>query len=45
MGERRNLYWLMVGMPAGNRSLGRPRSRLIDNIKMGLLGIGLGGVN
>jgi hypothetical protein len=41
MGEKRNVYWLLVGKPQGKRPPGRPRRRLIDNIKMGLLEIGL----
>jgi hypothetical protein len=41
MGEKRNLYRLLVGKPEGKRPLGRPRCRWIDNIKMDLLGIGL----
>jgi hypothetical protein len=39
MGEKRNLYRLLVGKPEGNRPLGRPRCRWIDNIKMDLLEI------
>jgi hypothetical protein len=31
----------MVGKPEGERPLGRPRRRWIDNIKMDLLEIGL----
>jgi hypothetical protein len=34
MGEKRNLYRLLVGKPDGKRPLGRPRCRWIDNIKM-----------
>jgi hypothetical protein len=41
MGEKRNVYRLLVGKPEGRRPLGRPRRRWIDNIKMGLLEIGL----
>jgi hypothetical protein len=41
MGEKSNVYRLFVGKPEGNRRLGRPRRRWIDNIKMGLLKIGL----
>jgi hypothetical protein len=37
MGEKR----LLVGNPERKRPLGRPRRRWIDNIKMGLLEIGL----
>jgi hypothetical protein len=45
MGEKRNVYRLLVGKPEGNRPLGRPRHRWIDNIKMDLLEIGLGVVD
>jgi hypothetical protein len=41
MGEKRNVYRLLVGKPEGKRPLGRPRRRLVDNIKMDLLLIGL----
>jgi hypothetical protein len=41
MGEKRNVYRLLVGKPEGKRPLGRPRHRWIDNIKMDLLKIGL----
>jgi hypothetical protein len=41
MGERRNVCRLLVGQPEGKRSLGRPRRRWIDNIKMDLLEIGV----
>jgi hypothetical protein len=44
-GDKRNLYRLLVGKPAGKRPLGRPRRRWIDNIKMDLLEIGLGDVD
>jgi hypothetical protein len=36
MGEKRNLYRLLVGKPEGKRSLGRPGRRWINNIKMDL---------
>jgi hypothetical protein len=45
MGERRNMYRLLVGKPERKRTLERPRCRWIDNIKMDLLEIGLGGVD
>jgi hypothetical protein len=41
MGEKRNVYRLLVGIPEGNRPLGKPRRRRIDNIKMEFLVIGL----
>jgi hypothetical protein len=36
MGEMRNAYKILVGKPDGKRSLGRPRHRWEDNIKMDL---------
>jgi hypothetical protein len=36
MGEKRNVYRLLVGKPEGKRPLGRPRHRWVHNIKMGL---------
>jgi hypothetical protein len=45
MGEKRNVYRLLVGMLEGKRPLGRPRHGWIDNIKMDLLEIGLGVVD
>jgi hypothetical protein len=41
MGEKRNVYRLLVGKPEGKRRLGRPRRRWIGNSKMYLLEIGL----
>jgi hypothetical protein len=34
MGEGRGAYMILVGRPEGRRSLGRPRRRWEDNIKM-----------
>jgi hypothetical protein len=45
MGGKRNAYRLLVGKPQGERPLGRPRRRLLDNVKMDLLEIGWGGVD
>jgi hypothetical protein len=42
---KRNVYTLLVGKPEGKSPLGRPRCRWINNIKMDLLEIGLGGVD
>jgi hypothetical protein len=39
MGEKRNVYRLLVIKPEGKRPLGRPRRGWIDNIKMDLLEI------
>jgi hypothetical protein len=36
IGERRNAYRILVGKPEGRRSLGRPRRRWENNIKMDL---------
>jgi hypothetical protein len=33
MGEKKNVYRLMVGEPERKRARGRPRRRWIDNIK------------
>jgi hypothetical protein len=41
MGEKRNVYGLLVGKPEGKRPLGRSRCRWIDNIKMDILEIGI----
>jgi hypothetical protein len=41
MGEKRNVYRLMVGKPEGKRPLGRPRRRCADNIKIDLREVGL----
>jgi hypothetical protein len=45
MEEKRNAYRLLVGKSEGNRTLGRPRRRWVDDIKMDLLEIGWGGVD
>ena len=44
MGERRDIYRVLVGKPEGNRSLGRPRCRWYDNINMDLQEVGCGGM-
>jgi hypothetical protein len=41
MGEKMNVYRLLVGKQEGRRPLGRLRCRWIDNIKMDLIEIGL----
>jgi hypothetical protein len=45
MGEDRRVYRALVGKPEGKRSLGRPRRRWEDGIRMDLREIGLGGVD
>jgi hypothetical protein len=40
MGDRRDAYRVSVGRHDGRRSLGRPRHRLEDNIKMNLQEVG-----
>jgi hypothetical protein len=45
MGEKRNSYRILVGKPEGNRPLGRPRRRCVENIKMDLREIGWDGVD
>jgi hypothetical protein len=40
MGEKRNAYKLLVGMPEGKKPLGRPRRRWVDNIRMDLVEMG-----
>jgi hypothetical protein len=42
MGERRNLYRVLVGKPEGKRPLRIPRRRLEDNIKIDLNKVGCG---
>jgi hypothetical protein len=44
MGERRGAYRVLVEKPEGRRTLGRPRRRWEDNIKMDLRVVGWGGV-
>jgi hypothetical protein len=44
MGEERNLYKVLVGIPEGKRPLGRPRRRWEDGIRMDLREIGWGSV-
>jgi hypothetical protein len=41
MGEKRNVYRLLVGKPEGKRPLGRPRYRSVDNIMVDLVEIEL----
>jgi hypothetical protein len=45
MGEKSNVYKLLVGKSEGRRPLGRPRHRWLDNIEMDLVEIGCGSVD
>jgi hypothetical protein len=45
MGENRNTYGISVGKSEGKRPLGRSRHRWVDNVKMDLRKIGLGGID
>jgi hypothetical protein len=42
MGEKRNVYRLLVGKPEGKRPLGRSRCRWLDNIRTDLVEVGWG---
>jgi hypothetical protein len=41
-GEKSNAYSVLVGKPEGERPLGRPRHKWVDNIKMDHTEIGWG---
>jgi hypothetical protein len=43
MGEKRNVYRLLVGRPEGKRPLGRPRHSWVYNIRIDPGEIGWGG--
>ena len=43
LGEERGVHRVLVGKPEGKRSLGRPRRRWEDNIKIDLQEVGGGG--
>jgi hypothetical protein len=45
MGDKRNTYSVLMGEPGGKRSLGRPRHRWVDNIKMDLRDVGWGSMD
>jgi hypothetical protein len=36
IGEKKNVYRLLMGKPEGSRPLGRPRRKWVDNIMMDL---------
>jgi hypothetical protein len=45
LGEKSNAYMLLVGKAEGRRSLGRPRRRWLDDIRMDLVDVGWGDVD
>jgi hypothetical protein len=45
MGQGRGAYWVLVGRPQGKRTLGRPRRKWVDNIKMDLRETVIDGAN
>jgi hypothetical protein len=45
IGEKRNSYRVLLGKSEGKRPLGRPRCRLVDNIRMDLGEVGWGDVD
>jgi hypothetical protein len=45
MGEKRNVYRVLMGKSEGNRPLGRPRRRWKDGIRMDVREIGWGSVD
>jgi hypothetical protein len=44
-GERMNTYRVLLGKPEEKRSLGRPRRRWVDNIKMDVTETGWDGMD
>jgi hypothetical protein len=44
-GEKRNAYRILVRNPEAKRSLGRPRRKWVENIKMDLREIGWDGMD
>jgi hypothetical protein len=42
MGEKRDVYRLLMGKPERRKPLGRPRRRWVDNIRMDLGAVGWG---
>jgi hypothetical protein len=43
-GEKMNAYKILVGKPERKKTLGRPRRRWVDNIKIDLRDMGWGGI-
>jgi hypothetical protein len=44
-GENRNAYRILMGMPEGERPLGRPRRRWVDSNKLDVKELGWDGMN
>jgi hypothetical protein len=44
-GAKRTVYRILVGKPEGERPLGKPRRRWVDDIKMDLREIGWNGMD
>jgi hypothetical protein len=44
-GERRGVYWVLVGKPERKKPLGRPRRSWENDIKMGVQEVGCGGMD
>jgi hypothetical protein len=42
MGGKRTAYRILVGKPEGERPLGRPKHRWVDNVKINLKRDGMG---
>jgi hypothetical protein len=42
VGEERGVYRVLVGKPEGKKSLGRPRHRWVNNMRMDLQEVGCG---
>ena len=42
MGEERAVYRVLVGKPEGKSSMGRPRRRWVDDIRMDVQEVGCG---
>jgi len=42
IGEERRVYRILLGKPEGMSSLGRPRRRWVDNIRLDLQEVGCG---
>ena len=45
MGEERGVYRVLVEKPERRRTLGRPRHRWVDNVRMDLQEVGCGYMN